>query len=613
VNRTRTSVILFLASIPFLFGPLPARAAKGDTAFLHGLDSSGFPQIKAYLAASNALGARPAGLTARDLTVTEDGAPVRNLTVAEERTGVRLIVVIDPGVELLYTLPEGGTRIELIRRTMENWLKALPDGGMDDLTLITPEGTTVSHSSDPAELLKGLGAYIPKVPAARPLGNLLTDAVSAVSDPSLRPGMRAFLLVFSASALSRAGDVGAGVCPRAMELHATLFGVWSGRVESSSRPDMEALGAIASSCGGYSVALESDTGPATVLSAIAGQRMQYRLEFRSAAFTSDPHSLMAAVKKTDFEAETAPAQYSVTVQPPRVEWVDFPEGLVRKGGVSKSVREYQPDSAFFRAEVTFPDGHPRTITAMQLFADSQLVSECTAAPCEGVTWDLRDYSPTGSVGLRIVVRDELGLTGQTVEREITVRIEGPSALEIFRARYLLPSVILLAILAAFGVLAAMAANYRKLQVAQEASELLFPHPGPASVARPGWGAALRKKFPRASPAPAGAEAESYILLESLADGRRTEIAVRDALVGREESSAIRLEDPSVSPRHARIVYMGDGAPWVFDLGSTAGSWRNFEEVPPQGVPLREGDRLNFGRAAFRVSLKPCASGREKKG
>jgi predicted component of type VI protein secretion system len=48
--------------------------------------------------------------------------------------------------------------------------------------------------------------------------------------------------------------------------------------------------------------------------------------------------------------------------------------------------------------------------------------------------------------------------------------------------------------------------------------------------------------------------------------------------------------------------MGDGAPRVFDLGSTAGSWINFDEVPTAGCPLREGDRLQFGRVAFRVRL-----------
>jgi pSer/pThr/pTyr-binding forkhead associated (FHA) protein len=83
------------------------------------------------------------------------------------------------------------------------------------------------------------------------------------------------------------------------------------------------------------------------------------------------------------------------------------------------------------------------------------------------------------------------------------------------------------------------------------------------------------------------------------------------IVGRDPQAAgVVLDDPSVSPRHARIVRMGDGTPWVFDLGSAAGSWRNFEEVPPEGASLRDGDRLNFGRAAFRVRLKPRAPSEE---
>jgi hypothetical protein len=58
------------------------------------------------------------------------------------------------------------------------------------------------------------------------------------------------------------------------------------------------------------------------------------------------------------------------------------------------------------------------------------------------------------------------------------------------------------------------------------------------------------------------------------------------------------------------VRMGDGRPWVFDLGSAAGSWKNFEEIPPEGASLKEGDRLNFGRVAFRVRLKPCPPAKE---
>jgi pSer/pThr/pTyr-binding forkhead associated (FHA) protein len=94
-------------------------------------------------------------------------------------------------------------------------------------------------------------------------------------------------------------------------------------------------------------------------------------------------------------------------------------------------------------------------------------------------------------------------------------------------------------------------------------------------------------------------------------GRTVEVGAKDVIIGRDaQAAAVVIDDPSVAPRHARIVRMGDGTPWVFDLGSAAGSWRNFEEVPPEGAALREGDRLNFGRAAFRVRLRPCVPAEE---
>jgi pSer/pThr/pTyr-binding forkhead associated (FHA) protein len=79
------------------------------------------------------------------------------------------------------------------------------------------------------------------------------------------------------------------------------------------------------------------------------------------------------------------------------------------------------------------------------------------------------------------------------------------------------------------------------------------------------------------------------------------IAVEDAILGRDaDCEPGVIDDPSVSPRHARIVKKPDGTAWIIDLGSTAGTWINCEEAPREGCALREGDLLNLGRAAFRV-------------
>jgi hypothetical protein len=606
VSRLRIPAIIPIALCILFLSPSPVAGTDGNSAFLHGLDSSAFPQIRVYLGVADPLGARPAGLAAADLSLKEDGAPARDVSLAGEQTGMRLVVVIDSGLDMLYALPDGETRIDRLRRTMTDWLSGLPQDVSDDLTLITPEGTPVSHSSDRALFLGTLDAYTPQIPSPRLLDGMLVDALGAAGDPLPRPGMRAFLLVFSASKLSQRENIGQGLCARAAELHAPLYGIWSARTEPSAKPDMDALETLASACGGYSVALESSTGTAALLGNVATQRTQYRLEYRSLAGSPGKHTLAAAVNGAGFAAESPALTFSLDVQPPVAAWIEFPDRLVRAGNaVSQPVEDYLPGAVDLKIEVSFPDGHPRRIVSMQLFADNRLAAECTQSPCDGIRWDIHNYIQSGTVSLRLAVRDELGLEGQTPERKVDLQVRRPSLGEVFRARYLTPLIIILALAAAGGVLIAGIANLHRVRVARDASTLLFP-PARGGGRRQWTGWKGLWENVRRNRAPAGGETEPYAILEPLAPGGKPQtVSADDMTVGRDARvAALVLEDPSVSPLHARIGRMGDGAPWVFDLGSTAGSWINFEEVPPEGAPLRDGDRLNFGRADFRVRLKP---------
>ncbi|HEY5119164.1 MAG TPA: hypothetical protein VII90_06880, partial [Anaerolineales bacterium] len=165
MSRFRFLAFLTFALFTLFLGPRTAAGTDGSNAFLYDLDSSSFPQIRIYLGISDALGARPAGLAAADLSLKEDGVPAQDVMIVGEQTGLRLVVVIDPGLDLLYALPEGDTRIERLRRTMADWLGKSPQSGIDDLTLITPEGTPVLHTSDRDVFLGGLNSYTPQLPA----------------------------------------------------------------------------------------------------------------------------------------------------------------------------------------------------------------------------------------------------------------------------------------------------------------------------------------------------------------------------------------------------------------------------------------------------------------
>lgn len=69
-------------------------------------------------------------------------------------------------------------------------------------------------------------------------------------------------------------------------------------------------------------------------------------------------------------------------------------------------------------------------------------------------------------------------------------------------------------------------------------------------------------------------------------------------VGRLGDNDVRLDDGSVSGRHAEVV-VRDGEAVLVDKGSTNGTFHNGEQVTGE-VPLKEGDEIYFGsvRAVF---------------
>jgi pSer/pThr/pTyr-binding forkhead associated (FHA) protein len=64
------------------------------------------------------------------------------------------------------------------------------------------------------------------------------------------------------------------------------------------------------------------------------------------------------------------------------------------------------------------------------------------------------------------------------------------------------------------------------------------------------------------------------------------------MIGRSPENSIRLEDVSVSGRHAELALMRESC-YLKDLGSINGTLVNGQ--PVTGVQLRAGDRIGFGK------------------
>jgi two-component system, cell cycle response regulator len=75
----------------------------------------------------------------------------------------------------------------------------------------------------------------------------------------------------------------------------------------------------------------------------------------------------------------------------------------------------------------------------------------------------------------------------------------------------------------------------------------------------------------------------------------------EALIGRAPDAELRLTDPGVSWRHARVWCEPDGRHWLEDLGSTNGTRMRSRTLRGK-IVLKEGDKILLGATILRFGL-----------
>lgn len=85
----------------------------------------------------------------------------------------------------------------------------------------------------------------------------------------------------------------------------------------------------------------------------------------------------------------------------------------------------------------------------------------------------------------------------------------------------------------------------------------------------------------------------------LPDGRRVTMGDQPLQIGRLPESAVVVNDPNASRRHAELVRR-EGAVVLVDLGSTNGTLVN--GAPIKEAPLSDGDEITIGATVLRYEL-----------
>jgi len=584
------------------------------------IDADKFPQVSALLDVYDANGEFISGLKPSDITVFEDAQENKADAISESNVPVQVAVAINPGPPLAIRDSNGVPRFDKVVETLHSWSDAQPADSRDDLSLVSLSGSLISHASV-NDWFVSLDSFKPDFRNSIPNLQTLAIALDTVNAPTPESGMkRAVLFITPHMDDPNIDNNIAPLIQRAIDSKVRVFVWFIDAEEFNISASANAFKSLAQQTdGAFFYFSRNETFPDPNLY-FAPLRHIYEVTYTSALTTSGDHTLGFYVEAEDTTIPALDKNFSVTVEPPNPIFISPPLQITRMPPVDDPYNdeELEPSQQIIQIIVEFSDGHPRTLKRTTLYLDGQVVAENTKKPFESFLWDYSAISESGQHEIIVEAEDELGLKKSSIGIPVTFTIvHAPSGAEAFIAQYnsyLVMGAIIAAGLALLIILVRSRVGNlpeSRRRKARKAKEDPLTQPVVALTEPPVSATKKVKSQPRFSWMGARQNrvpsAPAYLI--RLTNGGEpassTPIPVieKDMTFGTDPvQSMYVLDDPSISPLHARIKQTSEGIFVIMDHGSVAGTWVNYEPVTREGVRLKHGDRINLGLMQFRFDL-----------
>jgi hypothetical protein len=607
-----------------LFPLASARAQTAAYAEIADVDAQGFPQVKVLLDGYDESGKFITGLQPGDVSLFEDGKSRSVNTLTESAAAVQFVVAINPGPSLAVRDGNAIARFTKIVEALRLWVETQPADSHDDLSLISLSGSLITHAK-PRDWFVSLDAFKPDFRNTTPNLQTLAIALDTVASNTQPGTKRAVLFITPHMDDPNIDTAIAPLIESAVDSKVRVFVWFVDGEQFFTTASANVFRSLALQTSGSFFAFSGAEVFPDLNTELAPLRHIYELTYTSILTTSGDHTLSVEVDAPQGKLSALDHTFSVDVQPPNPILVSPPLQIKRQPSPNDPYNEEAllPAQQTIEILVEFPDGHERELKRTALLVDGQIVDENTSEPFETFTWDLRQYGESGQHEIIVEAEDVLGLQKSSIGTPVSLTvIHPPGGIEGFLGRYrdyLVPSAIGLAGLALVIILLRGKFGgtlFKKRLAKRKQFEDPLTQPVPAITEPrviPAKNPKKSKTVPRRNlwfrPKQIIRLPDAPAYLTRLTNGGEPASAApipvieKEMTFGTDPVQSLRvLDDPSISPLHARIKRNGEGAFHIYDHGSVAGTWVNYEPVTREGRRLAHGDRIHFGQLLYRFDL-----------
>lgn len=609
-----------------------ARAQAKTTALLFLPDTGQFPLISVFLDVHDSQGRFVHGIQAKDVRLLEDNRELTISSLTKLHPGVQFVLAITPGVSFDIRDIHGVSRYQHLLRALSEWQWDQENANLDDLSLITAEGDEITHQTSPVEILRFLQSYQPATKDISVSLQALVRALEIVSTSTPRPGMERAILWITSPHQASAEPGLQNLAARASQQNIRIY-VWLiAAPDYLAQPQAVPLRVLAEQTGGQFLGFSGAEPLPNLENLLEPLRHVYQITYSSQINQGGEHQLIASLTLQDGQIASPALTFRLDLQPPTPLMISPPTQILRTfattstaSGAADGLPLLLPAEQIIQISIGFPDGYERPLVRSTLYVDGAIAAENIAPPFDQFTWNLSGYTQDGSHTLQVEVIDSLGLSG--LSDEVMVRIGVPRPAQgilaaLARQRTLVIGIVVILSGAILTLVLLTGGRIQpRLHVGQRRKKTLSererqrndPVTQPLEIAvekgipikdqRIGWSERIQRHQRR----PVAIKPMAY--LTPLSDSNEVTLPALYP-VGNEEivlgsdplQATLVLDDPSVDPVHARLQPQ-QGAFYLLDNGSTAGTWVNYAVVPDKGIKLEHGDLVHVGRVGFRFSLR----------
>jgi hypothetical protein len=630
-------IFAFFLSLSLL--ALPSTFARAQTATqayaeIGAVNVESFPKVTALVNVYDATGKFITGLKPGDLAINEDGQPRPVDALTEAEAAVQLVVAVNPGPALAVRDGNAIQRFTKIVESLGQWISSQPAASRDDLSLVSLSGSLITHANA-RDWFVSLDSFKPDFRNTTPHLQTLSIALDTVTATTPQPGMkRAILFITPHMDDPNIDTTIAPLIKSAVDSKVRVI-VWFVDAEQYFiTTSANAFKSLALQTSGTFFAFSGKEAFPDLTIDFAPLRHIYQMTYTSALTAGGDHKLGLDVASPQGTISAPNQAFNVDIQPPNPIFVSPPLQIKREPPADDPYADtLVPKQQKVDIIVEFPDGHLRDLKRTALYVDGQVVDENRTRPFESFTWDLSPYEKSGQHEIIVEAEDVLGLKKSSMGIPVSLTVvQPPRGVQALLARYrqyLVLGAIGLAGLALLVILLRGTLGgrlFKKRRAARKQFEDPLTQPVVALTEPPAAAAKNAKKSktaPRRNiwfrPKPANRIPEAPAYLTRLTNGGEPATALpipvleKDMTFGTDPVQSMRvLDDPSISPLHARIKRTEEGVFHIHDHGSVAGTWVNFEPVTREGRRLLHGDRIHFGQLMYRFDLnRPPAESEPK--